>query len=158
MIVIIANRGPHDFVWEDGKWIAKAASGGLLSMIEPLARQPNVAWFCCVSEPPGSEAERDALYVTAKDQTDPDLNVEIEGHACSVGPTPYNQALGDRRARAVRDYLVNTLKVASTRLRIVSYGETRPAHDNRQEVTRKLNRRVVLVAHAPGEAREPIVR
>src|SRR6186997_1989322 len=75
MIVIIANRGPHDFVWEDGKWIAKAASGGLLSMIEPLARQPNVAWFCCVSEPPGSEAERDALYVTAKDQTDPDLNV-----------------------------------------------------------------------------------
>src|SRR6187402_146470 len=74
-IVIIANRGPHDFVWEDGQWIAKNASGGLLSMIEPLARQPNVAWFCCVSEPPGSEAERDALYVTAKDQTDPDLNV-----------------------------------------------------------------------------------
>jgi trehalose 6-phosphate synthase len=74
-IVIIANRGPHDFVWEDGQWIAKSATGGLLSMIEPLARQPNVAWFCCVSEPPGSEAERDALYVTAKDQTDPELNV-----------------------------------------------------------------------------------
>jgi trehalose 6-phosphate synthase len=74
-IVIIANRGPHDFVWEAGQWVAKSASGGLLSMIEPLARQPNVAWFCCVSEPPESEAERDALYVTAKDQTDPDLNV-----------------------------------------------------------------------------------
>jgi len=54
---------------------SQAATGGLLSMIEPLARQPNVAWFCCVSEPPESEAERDALYVTAKDQTDPELNV-----------------------------------------------------------------------------------
>ncbi|MDB6149738.1 MAG: hypothetical protein JWQ44_1186 [Chthoniobacter sp.] len=74
-IVIIANRGPHDFVWEDGRWIAKTAAGGLMTMIEPLARQPDVAWFCCVSEPPGSEAERDALYTTAKDQTAPDLNV-----------------------------------------------------------------------------------
>lgn len=74
-IVIIANRGPHDFVWQNGLWVAKPATGGLMSMIEPLARQPNVAWFCCVSEPPGSEAERNALYVTAKDQTDPDLNV-----------------------------------------------------------------------------------
>src|SRR5262245_21911063 len=74
-VVIISNRGPHDFVWENGQWVAKAATGGLMSMIEPLARQPNVAWFCCVSEPPGSEVERNALYVTAKDQTDPDLNV-----------------------------------------------------------------------------------
>jgi trehalose 6-phosphate synthase len=74
-IIIIAHRGPHDFVWEGGRWIAKRAVSGIISMIEPLARQPNVAWFCCVSEPPESEAERDALYTTAKDQTDPDLNV-----------------------------------------------------------------------------------
>lgn len=74
-IVIISNRGPHDFVREGGQWVTKPAAGGLMSMIEPLARQPNVAWFCCVSEPPGSEAERDALYTTAKDQIDPDLNV-----------------------------------------------------------------------------------
>ena len=74
-IIIVAHRGPHDFVWENGRWVAKRAVGGIISMIEPLARQPNVAWFCCVSEPPESEAERDALYTTAKDQTDPDLNV-----------------------------------------------------------------------------------
>ncbi|MES2569402.1 MAG: HPr family phosphocarrier protein [Verrucomicrobiota bacterium] len=74
-VVIIANRGPHDFVWEAGHWVAKPSTGGLVSMIEPLARQPNVAWFCCVSEPPGSENDRDTLYTTAKDQTDPDLNV-----------------------------------------------------------------------------------
>jgi trehalose-6-phosphate synthase len=74
-VVIIANRGPHDFVREDGQWVAKVATGGLMSMIEPLARQPNVAWFCCVSEPPGSEAERDALYTTAKIRPIQDLNV-----------------------------------------------------------------------------------
>lgn len=74
-IFIVSNRGPHDFVWEDGRWVAKTASGGLVSMIGPLARQPNVAWFCAVSEPPGSEVERDALFTTAKDQTDPELNV-----------------------------------------------------------------------------------
>ncbi|MDB6156038.1 MAG: trehalose-6-phosphate synthase [Chthoniobacteraceae bacterium] len=74
-VVIVAHRGPHDFVWEAGQWVAKASANGLVSMIEPLARQPNVAWFCCVSEPPGSESERDALYTTANDQTDSDLNV-----------------------------------------------------------------------------------
>ena len=70
-IIILSNRGPHTFVWEDGRWIVKPRMDGLVSMIEPLAREPNVAWFCCVSEPPGIEAERDALYTTAKDQTDP---------------------------------------------------------------------------------------
>lgn len=74
-IVIMSNRGPHDFVWENGHWVARRATAGLTSMIEPLARQPNVAWFCCVSEPPGSEVERDGLFTTAKDQIDPDLNV-----------------------------------------------------------------------------------
>jgi trehalose 6-phosphate synthase len=74
-IAIMSNRGPHDFVWENGHWIARRATAGLTSMIEPLARQPNVVWFCCVSEPPGSEVERDALFTTAKDQIDPELNV-----------------------------------------------------------------------------------
>jgi len=74
-IIIVSNRGPHDFVREEGRWVAKPATAGWASMIEPLARRPNVAWFCCVSEPPGSETERDALFTTAKDQTDPDLNV-----------------------------------------------------------------------------------
>ncbi len=74
-IFIVSHRGPHDFVWEGGRWIARAVRGGLASMLEPLARQPNVAWFCTVSEPPGSEAGRDALFTTAKDQTDPGLNV-----------------------------------------------------------------------------------
>ncbi len=74
-VVIIANRGPHDFVWEEGRWIAKPGTTGLVSMITPLARQPDVAWFCCVSEPPENGAERHTIFTTARDQTDSDLNV-----------------------------------------------------------------------------------
>ena len=48
---------------------------------------------------------------------------------------------------AVRDYLVQR-GIAADRLTTVSYGEERPAHDNAQESTRRLNRRAVLVVHA----------
>src|SRR4051794_2012767 len=48
-VAIIANRGPNDFVWEDGQWVTRPSTGGLVSMLEPLARQPDVVWFCCVS-------------------------------------------------------------------------------------------------------------
>jgi len=76
-IVIVANRGPNDFVWlaERGTWEARAASGGLVSMLAPLARQPGVAWFCCVSEPPDAEQARDGLFTTAAEQTAPRLHV-----------------------------------------------------------------------------------
>ncbi len=37
----------------------------------------------------------------------PTLRLEIEGHTCNIGTNEYNLALGDRRARAVRDYLVS---------------------------------------------------
>jgi uncharacterized NAD(P)/FAD-binding protein YdhS/trehalose-6-phosphate synthase len=70
-IVLISNRGPNDFVWQKDRWVPKPASGGLVSMIDPLARQPNVAWFCCVSEPPAANESRSSLYTTAADQTDP---------------------------------------------------------------------------------------
>jgi trehalose 6-phosphate synthase len=74
-IVIVSHRGPHDFVYEHGQWLARRSTGGLVSLLEPLARQPNVTWFCCVSEPAGCEPERHELFTTAKDQTDPELNV-----------------------------------------------------------------------------------
>ena len=57
------------------------------------------------------------------------LRVEIEGHTCNIGTAEYNLALGDRRANAVKDYLVSR-GVAADRLRTVSYGEERPKYDN----------------------------
>ena len=72
------------------------------------------------------------------------LRLTIEGHTCSLGTPAYNVALGQRRATAVRDYLVGQ-GVAPERLHTVSLGEERPTHDNTREATRALNRRVVLI-------------
>ncbi|HEY3059514.1 MAG TPA: trehalose-6-phosphate synthase [Chloroflexota bacterium] len=74
-IVIVANRGPNDFVYEGGAWVTRTATGGLVSMLTPLARRASVAWFCCVSEPPDAQQAREGLYTTAADQTDPRLHV-----------------------------------------------------------------------------------
>ena len=74
-IVLVSNRGPNDFVWENECWVPRPASGGLVSMIEPLSRDPDVTWFCCVSEPVSASAARAALYTTAADQADPERHV-----------------------------------------------------------------------------------
>lgn len=49
----------------------------------------------------------------------------IEGHADERGTNEYNLALGEKRAKATRDYLVN-LGVEANRITIISYGEERP--------------------------------
>ena len=82
--------------------------------------------------------------VVAALQDDSDLTIEIEGHTCNIGPNEYNVALGDRRANTVQQYLTSR-GVGGNRLRTVSYGEERPAHDNVREETRRLNRRAALV-------------
>jgi outer membrane protein OmpA-like peptidoglycan-associated protein len=79
-------------------------------------------------------------------QADSTLRLEIEGHTCNIGTTEYNLALGERRARAVRDYLVSR-GISGDRLRTISYGEERPKHDNSREETRRLNRRAGLVVN-----------
>lgn len=80
-------------------------------------------------------------------KTDPALAVNIEGYTCSLGTTAYNQALGLRRANAVKDFLVSE-GIAEDRLHTISLGETHPKYDNTHEKTRRLNRRVALVPNA----------
>jgi outer membrane protein OmpA-like peptidoglycan-associated protein len=77
-------------------------------------------------------------------RADTTLRMQVEGHTCNIGTTEYNLALGERRAQAVRDYLVSR-GVDGNRLTTVSYGEERPKHDNAREETRRLNRRAALV-------------
>jgi trehalose 6-phosphate synthase len=74
-LVIVANRGPNDFVWADGQWRTRPSSGGLVSMLAPLASRPDVAWCCCVSEPPDAAQARHGLYTTAADQAESGLHV-----------------------------------------------------------------------------------
>jgi peptidoglycan-associated lipoprotein len=72
------------------------------------------------------------------------LNVMIEGHADERGTREHNLALGDRRAAAVKDYLV-ALGIAPDRIRTVSYGEERPAVVGSNEAAWAQNRRAVTV-------------
>jgi len=73
--VIIANRGPNDFAWNGGGWTTRPGTGGLVSLLTPFARKAHVSWVCCVSEPPDAAIERGSLFMTAADQTDPDIDV-----------------------------------------------------------------------------------
>jgi len=56
----------------------------------------------------------------------PNLNITIEGHSDERGTREYNIALGDRRATAVKNYLVSQ-GVSAARLNTISYGKEQPA-------------------------------
>lgn len=72
------------------------------------------------------------------------VNIVIEGHADERGTREYNIALGERRATAAKNYLVN-LGVAASRLSTVSYGKERPAVMGSDESAWSQNRRAVTV-------------
>jgi peptidoglycan-associated lipoprotein len=74
----------------------------------------------------------------------PRYNIRVEGHCDERGTIEYNLALGERRASAVRDYLVS-LGVDAFRIRIVSYGEEDPADPGHDEAAWARNRRGVFV-------------
>ena len=74
----------------------------------------------------------------------PDLMIVIEGHADERGTREYNLALAERRATAVRDYLV-AKGMNSARVRTVSYGKERPAFIGTGEEIWSKNRRSVTV-------------
>ncbi len=71
----------------------------------------------------------------------PDMDIEISGHTCSMGSDAYNQNLSERRAKAIQDYLV-TNGIIAERLTAVGYGEQMPKVNNDTEENRQINRRV----------------
>jgi peptidoglycan-associated lipoprotein len=68
------------------------------------------------------------------------VRVEIEGHCDERGTVEYNLSLGERRAAAVRDYLVS-LGIDAGKIRIVSYGKERPADPGHNDSAWAKNRR-----------------
>jgi len=64
----------------------------------------------------------------------------VEGHCDERDTIEYNLALGDRRAKSVRQYLID-LGVAADRIRTISYGEERPADPGHDEEAYARNRR-----------------
>jgi peptidoglycan-associated lipoprotein len=70
--------------------------------------------------------------------------IEIEGHTDNVGDPKYNERLGEQRAEAVKRYLYEQHQVPLHKMNVISYGETKPAADNKSRDGRAQNRRVVI--------------
>jgi peptidoglycan-associated lipoprotein len=69
-------------------------------------------------------------------KANPQQQVLIEGHTDAVGPSEYNYELGEQRAMAVRDFLIQ-LGIDQNRLQVVSRGEERPVSPEQDELNRR---------------------
>jgi peptidoglycan-associated lipoprotein len=84
--------------------------------------------------------EKHALWM----QNHRQAKVTVEGHTDERGTVDYNLALGDKRARVAREYLVS-LGVAGDRLQAVSYGKEKPLDPSSNEQAWSSNRRAHFV-------------
>jgi len=126
-----------------------APSGPRLSSADLLQQQAQDAFFDYdMSEirADGREAlTRDAALLKQIFQQDPNFSVMVEGHCDERGSAEYNLALGDRRATAAKDFLVQ-LGVPADRLKTISYGKELPQCTEASEACWQKNRRAHLKA------------
>ena len=72
------------------------------------------------------------------------VTVSVEGHADERGTREYNLALGERRANAVKDYLM-TYGISGSRISVISYGKERPVNSGSNPLAWSQNRRSVTI-------------
>jgi len=85
----------------------------------------------------------DDVVKTMRDN--PSLRVSVEGHTDSIGSDAYNQRLSERRAGAVKRYLM-AQGIASSRVDAEGFGKKRPVADNKTTAGRAKNRRADIIA------------
>jgi outer membrane protein OmpA-like peptidoglycan-associated protein len=91
---------------------------------------------------PGAQSRLDLVYDALSEPSD--RNIVVEGYTDSQGSDEYNRALSQRRANAVRDYLVGK-GYPSSRVQARGMGEGRPIADNATAEGRANNRRVEII-------------
>ncbi|MDE3040521.1 MAG: peptidoglycan-associated lipoprotein Pal [Nitrospirota bacterium] len=89
-----------------------------------------------ISEEGRQALTRDAEWM----KSNPGAQVKVEGHCDERGTADYNLVLGEKRAKAVRNYLVE-LGIGANRLSVVSYGKERPFCQEHAESCYQQNRR-----------------
>jgi peptidoglycan-associated lipoprotein len=93
------------------------------------------------------DARRILVRNAAKLKEYSQLKARIEGHCDERGTVEYNLALGEKRARAARDFLI-AQGVPASRLSIISYGKERPAESGHNEAAWAINRRADFLFRA----------
>ena len=123
---------------------SSSTSATQMSDAEKLAQVGNTVYFGFDSAELSGNAQATLDRQAAFLNVNPALVVIVEGHADERGTREYNLALGDRRATAVRDYLL-AKGLNSARIRTVSYGKERPAVSGSNEDSWQKNRRAATV-------------
>lgn len=116
---------------------ASGSDSGSIDGLYTLRFQYNLASF--------TDIEKEKLVNNANWlKANPGYTVQIEGHCDARGTTQYNLALGERRAKTIREYLIG-LGVNPNQLTTVSYGEEKLLDYNDSEVGHAFNRRANFV-------------
>jgi len=135
------------------KKVAKESGSGLIQSdvytgsdtVEFLATGVKDRVFFATNKSILTTASRDTLRKqSAWMRKNKDITVTVEGHADERGTREYNLALGDRRANAVKDYLL-TYGISGGRLSVISYGKERPVNSGSSPLAWSQNRRSVTV-------------
>ncbi|MCX6352343.1 MAG: OmpA family protein [Bacteroidetes bacterium] len=77
-------------------------------------------------------------------KTNPQIKIEISGHTDNTGQQDHNKTLSENRAKSVYDYLLNTGKIPTTRMKFTGYGDAQPIAENTTEKGKAENRRTEL--------------
>ena len=93
--------------------------------------------------------DRVAAAILSEIANQPGTSIEVGGHTDSVGSESYNQGLSERRAAAVRDYVVSVEPSIADAITTAGYGESQPIADNDTDEGRAENRRVEFVVSLP---------
>ena len=131
------------------------ADGGLFSGADcesRLARDfventTDTVFFAFDSSTLSSEAQAALDTQVAWLKKHDDVNVIVQGHCDDRGTREYNMALGERRANAVKQYLVSQ-GIEESRISTISYGKERPAVLGNNEAAWAQNRRAITVVSA----------
>ena len=135
------------------KKVAKESASGLIQSdvytgadtVEFLATGVKDRVFFATNKTVLTTASRDTLRKQAAwMRKNKDITVTVEGHADERGTREYNLALGDRRANAVKDYLL-TYGISGGRIAVISYGKERPVNSGSSPLAWSQNRRSVTV-------------
>ena len=111
---------------------------------EALAKIGNTVYFGYDSSALSDDAQATLSRQAGFLKGNPALTVTIEGHCDERGTREYNLALGERRAAAMRDYLL-AQGINPARIRVISYGKERPVASGSNETSWSKNRRAATV-------------
>jgi peptidoglycan-associated lipoprotein len=140
-------------VQRDGGLVARDPGGELTAPLTgprddtALAAHTIYFEFDKIGIQPSEQTKLDAVATYLKNT--PGVQVLVEGHCDERGTEEYNRSLGERRALAAREYLLQKHGISSERVTTTSMGENQPASLEKTEEAYQKNRRAAFIVLRP---------